>query len=198
MNINHSNNQYYENKNNEIENEKQDEIINQNLQNNLFEEAPVLRTSGNKQKKIFSNEENVNNNKLEEKQIEIIQKEKKDEKKEEEEEKERKQAIKDGDKIRSRIMDRINKARARSTDSKPQKDTKSQNILMKAKLLEKVLGNMKTPEDLHNKNIDTNHDIEKESIRNNIYDNNSLREHSEDIVVVKKKKKKKNMIPFDG
>ena len=90
-------------------------------------------------------------------------------------------------------MDRLNKARARSCDKKDTNDTKSQNILIKAQLLEKVLGKMKTPEDLrNNRNITTNGDQEKESIKDN-----SIRDHSANIHVVKKKKKKKNMIPFN-
>ena len=96
-----------------------------------------------------------------------------------------------GEKIRSKIMDRINKGRARSCDNKNQKDTQSQNILMKAKLLEKVLGNMK--EHVDSNNIYVNNNSKKEIIK---YNNESSKSQVENIPLNKNKKKKKNIIPF--
>ena len=186
--------------------------INNNQQENFNEETPVLRTHENQKNNSIENQGNniESSNKIEmenedkkeeEKKEEEVKEEKKegeikDKKKEEEKneeiKEERKEAYKTGEKIRNKLMDRLNKARARSCDKKDTNDTKSQNILIKAKLLEKVLGNMKTPEDFKdNKNISTNRDLEKESIKINTY-----RDHSANIHVVKKKKKK-NMIPFN-
>lgn len=95
-------------------------------------------------------------------------------------------------------MDKIRRGRARSSDNKEQKDLKSQNILMKAKILEKVLGNIKSPENSGNnyrsnshKNIEYNDNDKNDNIisKKNIVNN---------IPLVKNKKKKKNNIPFAG
>ena len=85
-------------------------------------------------------------------------------------------------------MDRINKGRARSSDNKKQNDTKSQDILKKAKLLEKFLGNIKKPEDSNSTNQN------KEKIQTDAFSSNQS--PIENIAVVNKKKKKKNNIPF--
>ena len=116
--------------------------------------------------------------------------------KENNKEEENKEAYEDGEKIRKkiRLMDRLNKARARSCGKNDEKAKKSNDILMKAKLLESVLGHLKKPEDLNNNNDNNNNAIEKESIKND----NINRDHSCDMHIIQKKKKKKNNIPFDG
>ena len=91
-------------------------------------------------------------------------------------------------------MDRLNKARARSCGKNDEKAKKSNDILMKAKLLESILGHLKKPEDFNN----NNNAIEKESIKNDNIGDNINRDHSCDMHIIQKKKKKKNNIPFDG
>ena len=171
----------------------------------LFEEEPVLRTQGRNLKNTSSNDDS-NYLKGSKKEIESENKEilkNKDqpivikESNEEEQKKEDKnEAYEDVEKIRKkmRFMDKLNKARARSCGKKDdEKAKKSNDILMKAKLLESVLGNLKKPEDLNNNN---NNAIEKENIKNGGIENN--RDHSYDMHIIQKKKKKKNNIPFDG
>lgn len=164
----------------------------------FFEEEPILRTQGWKLKSSSSNADN--NSKESKKEIESqnkeikINKEQPNEVKENDKEEQKKEdkneAYEDGEKIRKkiRLMERLNKARARSCGKNDEKSKKSNDILMKAKLLESVLGHLKKPEDL-NKN---NNDVE-ESIK---HDN--ARDHSCDMHIIQKKKKKKNNIPFDG
>ena len=168
----------------------------ENIKGDILQDENIIK---NEEIKEEEKEEEKVEEKKEEKKDEIKEEKKeekiKDKKKEEEEKngEEKKEASKAGERIRNKLLDRLNKARARSCDKKDTNDTKSQNILIKAQLLEKVLGKMKTPEDLrNNRNITTNGDQEKESIKDN-----SIRDHSANIHVVKKKKKKKNMIPFN-
>ena len=171
----------------------------------LFEEEPVLRTQGRNLKNTSSNDDN-NYLKGSKKEIESENKEiikNKDqpiiikESNEEEQKKEDKnEAYEDVEKIRKkmRFMDKLNKARARSCGKKDdEKVKKSNDILMKAKLLESVLGHLKKPEDLNN----NNNDIGKENIKNGGIENNN-RDHSYDMHIIQKKKKKKNNIPFEG
>jgi len=180
-------------------------IISKNENNqqqvDLFEEEPVLRTQGRKLKNTSSNEDK--NSSKESKLVsesqnkEIIKNEEQPiEAKENNKEEENKEAYEDGEKIRKkiRLMDRLNKARARSCGKNDEKAKKSNDILMKAKLLESVLGHLKKPEDLNNNNDNNNNAIEKESIKND----NINRDHSCDMHIIQKKKKKKNNIPFDG
>ena len=177
-------------------------IISKNENNqqqvDLFEEEPVLRTQGRKLKNTSSNEDK--NSSKESKLVsesqnkEIIKNEEQPiEAKENNKEEENKEAYEDGEKIRKkiRLMDRMNKARARSCGKNDEKAKKSNDILIKAKLLESVLGHLKKPEDLNNNN---NNGIEKENIKND----NINRDHSCDMHIIQKKKKKKNNIPFDG
>ena len=180
-------------------------IISKNENNqqqvDLFEEEPVLRTQGRKLKNTSSNEDK--NSSKESKLVsesqnkEIIKNEEQPiEAKKNNKEEENKEAYEDGEKIRKkiRLMDRLNKARARSCGKNDEKAKKSNDILMKAKLLESVLGHLKKPEDLNNNNDNNNNAIEKESIKND----NINRDHSCDMHIIQKKKKKKNNIPFDG
>ena len=180
-------------------------IISKNENNqqqvDLFEEEPVLRTQGRKLKNTSSNEDK--NSSKESKLVsesqnkEIIKNEEQPiEAKENNKEEENKEAYEDGEKIRKkiRLMDRLNKARARSCGKNDEKAKKSNDILMKAKLLESVLGHLKKPEDLNNNNDNNNNAIEKESIKND----NINRDHSCDMHIIQKKKKKKNNIPFHG
>ena len=173
----------------------------------LFEEEPVLRTQGRNLKNTSSNDDS-NYLKGSKKEIESENKEilkNKDqpivikESNEEEQKKEDKnEAYEDGEKIRKkiRLMEKLNKARSRSCGKKDdEKAKKSNDILMKAKLLESVLGNLKKPEDLNNNN---NNAIEKENIKNGGIENNNNRDHSYDMHIIQKKKKKKNNIPFEG
>jgi len=171
---------------------------NNQQQVDLFEEEPVLRSQGRKLKNTSSNEDK--NSSKESKLVsesqnkEIIKNEEQPiEAKENNKEEEKKEAYEDGEKIRKkiRLMDRLNKARARSCGKNDEKVKKSNDILMKAKLLESVLGHLKKPEDSYNNN---NNWIEKESIKND----NINRDHSCDMQIIQKKKKKKNNIPFDG
>ena len=62
------------------------------------------------------------------------------------------------DKKKTKIMDRINRARAKSSDIKSQKALKSENILMKVKILEKFIGNIKSHENLSNNDINEQND----------------------------------------
>lgn len=172
---------------------------NNQQQVDLFEEEPVLRSQGRKLKNTSSNEDK--NSSKESKLVsesqnkEIIKNEEQPiEAKENNKEEEKKEAYEDGEKIRKkiRLMDRLNKARARSCGKNDEKAKKSNDILMKAKLLESVLGHLKKPEDSYNNN--NNNGFEKESIKND----NINRDHSCDMHIIQKKKKKKNNIPFDG
>ena len=167
----------------------------------LFEEEPVLRSQGRNLKNTSSNDDknSLKESKLmlESQNKEIIKNEEQPiEVKENNKEEEKKEAYEDGEKIRKkiRLMDRLNKARARSCGKNDEKAKKSNDILMKAKLLESVLGHLKKPEDLNN----NNNAIEKESIKNDNIGDNINRDHSYDIHIIQKKKKKKNNIPFDG
>ena len=207
--INKEINNVYANSNNTNDIISDNVIITSKNENNqqpvdLFEEEPVLRTQGRKLKNTSSNSDN-NYSKESKKDIEPPQnkeieqpKEVKEDNKEKEEQKkeDKNEAYEDGEKIRKKIklMDRLNKARARSCGKKDEKAKKSNDILMKAKLLESVLGNLKKPEDLNN---NKNNGVEKESIKqDNVGINN--RDHSCDVHIIQKKKKKKNNIPFDG
>jgi len=199
--INKEINNVYANSNNTNDIISDNVIITSKNENNqqpvdLFEEEPVLRTQGRKLKNTSSNSEN-NYSKESKKDIEQPKEVKEYNKEKEEQKKEDKnEAYEDGEKIRKKIklMDRLNKARARSCGKKDEKAKKSNDILMKAKLLESVLGNLKKPEDLNN---NKNNDVEKESIKqDNVGINN--RDHSCDVHIIQKKKKKKNNIPFDG
>ena len=207
--INKEINNVYANSNNTNDIISDNVIITSKNENNqqpvdLFEEEPVLRTQGRKLKNTSSNSDN-NYSKESKKDIEPPQnkeieqpKEVKEDNTEKEEQKkeDKNEAYEDGEKIRKKIklMDRLNKARARSCGKKDEKAKKSNDILMKAKLLESVLGNLKKPEDLNN---NKNNDVEKESIKqDNVGINN--RDHSCDVHIIQKKKKKKNNIPFDG
>ena len=172
---------------------------NSQQQVDLFEEEPVLRSQGLKLKNTSSNEEknSSKDSKLvsESQNKEIIKNEEQPiEAKENNKEEDKKEAYEDGEKIRKkiRLMDRLNKARARSCGKNDEKAKKSNDIFMKAKLLESVLGHLKKPEDLNNNN--NNNSIEKESIKNGKIN----RDHSCDMHIIQKKKKKKNNIPFDG
>ena len=183
----------------------------------LFEEEPVLRTQGRKLQNTSSNDdsnylkgskkeiESENKEIIKNKDQPIVIKEnnreeqkKEEEKKEEEKKEDKNEAYENVEKIRKKIrfMDKLNKARARSCGKKDdEKVKKSNDILMKAKLLESVLGNLKKPEDLNNNN---NNAIEKENIKNGGIENNNNRDHSYDMHIIQKKKKKKNNIPFEG
>jgi predicted Zn-ribbon and HTH transcriptional regulator len=172
----------------------------------LFEEEPVLRSQGRKLKNTSSNDDNTYSKEsklmLESQNKEIIineeqPKEVKENNEEEQKKEDKNEAYEDVEKIRKKIkiMDRLNKARARSCGKKDEKAKISNDILMKAKLLESVLGNLKKPEDLNNNN---NNAIGKESIKNDNIENNINRDHSYDMHIIQKKKKKKNNIPFDG
>ena len=90
-------------------------------------------------------------------------------------------------------MDRINRGRARSSDNRNQQDIKSQNILIKAKLSEKVLGNMKEHTESNN-NFTSNKINKNEIIKYN--NDESSKYQVENILINKNKKKKKNLIPF--
>ena len=180
-------------------------IISKNENNqhqvDLFEEEPVLRSQGRNLKNTSSNDDknSLKESKLmlESQNKEIIKNEEQPiEVKENNKEEEKKEAYEDGEKIRKkiRLMDRLNKARARSCGKNDEKAKKSNDILMKAKLLESVLGHLKKPEDLNN----NNNAIEKESIKNDNIGDNINRDHSSDMHIIQKKKKKKNNIPFDG
>ena len=93
-------------------------------------------------------------------------------------------------------MNRINKGMARSSDNREQNYLKSQNILMKAKLLEKVVGNIKTPEIMENNYISNN--TKNDKIIIDIFRNNELNNNIEDnIPVIANKKKKRNISPFE-
>lgn len=211
-----NNNSNYQANNNLYEKEKE---IDKNKENkyeitDFYGEVPVLRSKGNKNESS-NNDNNIKNTDKEELEYDMpIYKEEKrntlldeqnnkeeSEKKENtiEKEIEEKKEIQNeiytrGEKIRSKIMERIKKVRAKSSDNKNQKDTKSKNILMKAQLLEKVLGNMKKPEDINN-NYTTNQNTNE---KNQIIGNDSVENQSENIPLVKKKKMKKNLIPFEG
>jgi len=176
-------------------------IISKNENNqqqvDLFEEEPVLRTQRRKLKNTSSNDDKNSSkeSKLlsESQNKEIIKNNEQPIEVKESKEEEKKEAYEDGEKIRKkiRLMDRLNKARARSCGKNDEKAKKSNDILIKAKLLESVLGHLKKPEDLNNNN---NNGIEKENIKND----NINRDHSCDMHIIQKKKKKKNNIPFDG
>ena len=101
-----------------------------------------------------------------------------------------------GEKIRTKLMDRINRGRARSSDNKKKNDLKSNDILMKAKLLEKVLGNIKTPEIMENNYISNN--TKNKNIIINTSQNNESNNYIEDNKpVITIKKKKRNISPFE-
>ena len=209
-----NNNSNYQTNNNLYEKEIDKNKENKYEITDFYGEVPVLRSKGNKNESS-NNDNNIKNTDKEELEYDMpIYKEEKrntlldeqnnkeeSEKKENtiEKEIEEKKEIQNeiytrGEKIRSKIMERIKKVRAKSSDNKNQKDTKSKNILMKAQLLEKVLGNMKKTEDINNnytKNQNTNE-------KNQIIGNDSVENQSENIPLVKKKKMKKNLIPFEG
>ena len=214
-NINHINNKNifdYSNERNDNSNIKINE--DENLQLKLLEESPALREE-EKMIKNSSYEDNSNYFKEEVETSNIINQENKDknnflnegnknvdskEKIEKDKqnnnakdkEMEKKEIFTNDDKKRSKIMDRINRGRARSSDNKNQKDTKSQNILMKAKLLGKVLGNMKQHSQ-SNYNFTSNNYNKNEIIN---YNDDSSKYQVENIPLNKNKKKKKNIIPF--
>lgn len=195
---------HYGNENSELPNNDNlnPDLINKDSISSNKEE--IINSKNKKQEKIlFSNdnhqsEEKIifsnNNNEEEKKEQNISQEENKkiikDQAENSDIDRNKKEVYTAKEKIRTKIMDRIKKGRASSCDKKNENDTKSQNILMKAKLLEKVLGNMKSPEDFNNCSMNNNN-------RNVSADRGSLNQ-KENIPVVKKKKKKKNNIPFDG
>ena len=218
-NINYINNENifdYSNEKKDNSNFQINNISNSNNENeNLIEENPALREKEEmfnncrcednsnyfkeevETSNIINQENNNKNNILNEGNKNVISdKQEKLEKEKEnnnvkDKEIDKKEIYSTGEKISSKIMDRINKCRARSCDNKSQKDTKSQNILMKAKLLEKVLGNMQEHVDSNNNFIRNN--SKKEIIK---YNNESLNNQVENIPLNKNKKKKKNIIPF--
>ena len=196
-----------EDKNEEKNNENEK---NNSQQNNLFEETPALRNNGGINNNNYSSKQigSVDKEEIEESQNQeihkiIIENEKNEtnnskingEKINEElpKNKSQKEIYNDGEKIRSKLMDRINRGRARSSDNKKKNDIKSNDILMKAKLLEKVLGNIKKPEDLNDGNFNTQI-TKKENNNNDAFESNQ--KQLENIPVVNQKKKKKNNIPF--
>lgn len=164
---------------------------NKEKEDNLFdlkEESSSLRNKGNGN--VSSDKDNYKNY-IEKEEFKLSNKE---EIEKEEEKKDKSEIYTTGEKIRSKIMERINRGRAKSSDNKSQNDTKSQNILMKAKLLEKVLGNMKKPEDLNNNYITNQRNI-NENIQNE--SNLSIQNQLEKIPLVKKKKMEKKIISFE-
>ena len=164
---------------------------NKEKEDNLFdlkEESSSLRNKG---KGNVSSDKDDYKNYIEKEEFKSSNKE---EIEKEEEKKDKSEIYTTGEKIRSKIMERINRGRAKSSDNKSQNDTKSQNILMKAKLLEKVLGNMKKPEDLNNNYITNQRNI-NENIQNE--SNLSIQTQLEKIPLVKKKKMEKKIISFE-
>ena len=164
---------------------------NKEKEDNLFdlkEESSSLRNKGNGN--VSSDKDNYKNY-IEKEEFKLSNKE---EIEKEEEKKDKSEIYTTGEKIRSKIMERINRGRAKFSDNKSQNDTKSQNILMKAKLLEKVLGNMKKPEDLNNNYITNQRNI-NENIQNE--SNLSIQNQLEKIPLVKKKKMEKKIISFE-
>lgn len=164
---------------------------NKEKEDNLFdlkEESSSLRNKG---KGNVSSDKDDYKNYIEKEEFKSSNKE---EIEKEEEKKDKSEIYTTGEKIRSKIMERINRGRAKSSDNKSQNDTKSQNILMKAKLLEKVLGNMKKPEDLNNNYITNQRNI-NENIQNE--SNLSIQNQLEKIPLVKKKKMEKKIISFE-
>lgn len=96
----------------------------------------------------------------------------------------------ENDKKNSKIMDRIKRARAKSSDNNAHNNLKSENILMKAKLLEKFIGNIYS----HEKKINNNEEL----ISSNNYanDKQSTENPIENIQLIKNKKKK-IIVPFE-
>ena len=175
------------NNNNRNINSDKDEISNSNNSNYLYKQEE-------KNNKYFDLKEDVNKEKKEDNKDNEM--EKKFEDKKENEIKDNNEVYTIGKKINSKIMNRINKGRAKSSDNREQKDLKSQNILMKAKLLEKVLGNMKSPETMENNYISNNNKNEKIIIDG--FENNEPSNDIEDnIPVITNKKKKRNISPFE-
>ena len=184
---------------------------------NILEENPLLRNKEGKNKILLNNENifDIHSNKEEQKNsFNIINEEEqknsksysndennnivyeeKETQKEKEKENNNENKIDDvytkGEKIRNKLTERLKRARAKSSENKKQTDLKSKNILMKAQLLEKVLGNIKKPEDFESNYIsNANNNI---NIQTGVSDKRDDQDQIDNnIPIVNKKKKKKS------
>jgi hypothetical protein len=183
--------------NNNNENGKNNEKNNKN-QNNLSEESPSKRKNSGEGNDFSSNQNESYSNKEEDettKNQEDVKRKgftnlkkvfnEKINKNNMPKTRSQKEITTTGEKIKAKIMDRINRGRARSNENKKLNDTKSQNILMKAQLLETVLGKMKKPEDSNISNL------KKTNIQT---DSNLNQSPYENTAMVAKKNKKKRVV----
>ena len=184
---------------------------------NILEENPLLRNKEGKNKILLNNENifDIHSNKEEQKnsfniineeeqknsksnsndENNYIVSEEKETQKEKEKENNNENKIDDvytkGEKIRNKLTERLKRARAKSSKNKKQTELKNKNILMKAQLLEKVLGNIKKPEDFESNYIsNANNNI---NIQTGVSDKRDDQDQIDNsIPIVNKKKKKKS------